>query len=334
MDDSTKAAYTLPQPHRISGSCILRSSRVCVSEVRGRVNTCNIHVESESMSANRCRAPRRNLRNAPEFQSLAADLQERASGSQFDFFPSPGNWGDALLNAGSRQLFTDSGLDWVELPRSALKDIESSEAKKRLAVIGGGGGWNRNWFSTIDFARDVAEKYRDTVVLPSSYDLDLIDGVDFGGGALYTRSLIHPDRGLPFCHDMAFYIDMDFPLSDTLPYPLIAFRRDKERNASSVSPDRNVDLSILGDASTDFRDLLRIVDRFPVVYTDRLHICIAAAMLGRKTFLLDGNYGKNHGVFEASIAENFEQVSMLEWHELKELDLVGMVPIGKPGYSG
>lgn len=278
-------------------------------------------------------AMRHNLRAAREFSFLATDINERSAGRAFDFYASPGNWGDALLNAGARQLFSNVGAVWRELSRSQLAQTVRDEESRRLAVIGGGGGWNRNWASTIAFTKSVIECYDEVVVLPSSFDYKMISNIDFGGTAMYTRAAGRGSGAFSFCHDMAFYIELDLGVQETLPYPLIAFRRDKERNVLAPAPDRNADLSILGDANSDYRELLAIVDRFSVIYTDRLHIGIAGAMLGRKVFLLDGNYGKNRGVYEASLAENYENVTLLEWQDFLDMRVIGMEPIGAPGYT-
>lgn len=53
---------------------------------------------------------------------------------------------------------------------------------------------------------------------------------------------------------------------------------------------------------------IQTIDRFSEVETDRLHVAIAAARLGKRTFLYDNNYYKCRAVYEASLS-GFENVS-------------------------
>jgi exopolysaccharide biosynthesis predicted pyruvyltransferase EpsI len=47
--------------------------------------------------------------------------------------------------------------------------------------------------------------------------------------------------------------------------------------------------------------LLRFLDRYEVIHTDRLHVSIAAAILGKRVLLHDNSYGKNRDVFHMSL---------------------------------
>lgn len=48
--------------------------------------------------------------------------------------------------------------------------------------------------------------------------------------------------------------------------------------------------------------LLRFVNRYDTIHTDRLHVSIAAAILGKRVMLHDNCYGKNHDVFRMSLS--------------------------------
>lgn len=276
---------------------------------------------------------RRNLRDADEFSRLAAEVKKQSQGREIAFYPSPGNWGDSLLNAGARQFFADHQIAFYEVSREQLAKERGRPSRGYLAVIGGGGGWNRNWYSTIDFASTVSREYDHTVVLPSSYDHDLLGEIDRERTTLYTRAAEADWSGTHFCHDMAFYITLPPPLGQSLTYPLIAFRRDKERSVGAINPDRNWDLSLLGTAETNYVELLRIVDRFDNIFTDRLHIGIAGAMLGKEVCLYDGNYGKNEAVYRASLQSQFPKVSLRKWDDPALSEITGIKPIGVPGYT-
>lgn len=272
-----------------------------------------------------------NLRGSAPFAELAGSIAMLAD-RPLDFFASPGNWGDALINVGSRQFFTDNGFGVRELRRADLVEDAELDVSDRVAIVGGGGGWNQNWNSTIAFVEEASRRYHHVVVLPSSYDYDMLGDFDRKRVTLFTRAADAEIAGDTFCHDMAFYCQTRAMPSQLLGNPLIAFRRDKERSAQAFDPDRNWDLSLLGTAETDPREFLLIVNRFRTIFTDRLHIAIAGAMLGRNVLLLDGNYRKNEGVFRASLEPNYPNVSLVSWAEVRAREVNGFEPMGDSGY--
>ena len=58
------------------------------------------------------------------------------------------------------------------------------------------------------------------------------------------------------------------------------------------------DVSIFGG----FKDFVAAIESSNGVYTDRLHVAILAAILGKKTSLYPNSYHKNRGVFEYSLS--------------------------------
>jgi exopolysaccharide biosynthesis predicted pyruvyltransferase EpsI len=50
--------------------------------------------------------------------------------------------------------------------------------------------------------------------------------------------------------------------------------------------------------------MLCVVDSVDAVITDRLHVGIAGALMGKQVYMLDNNYGKLSGVFERTIKPN------------------------------
>jgi hypothetical protein len=97
---------------------------------------------------------------------------------------------------------------------------------------------------------------------------------------------------------------------------LRCFRLDGER-AGPPPPPGNRDLPALleppaGDpAATRWsaHRLLAILDRAAVVHTDRLHVAIGAALLGKRVRLHPGCYDKNRSVYEHSLRARFPSVS-------------------------
>jgi len=59
------------------------------------------------------------------------------------------------------------------------------------------------------------------------------------------------------------------------------------------------------------RLFLSVIDKFDTIVTDRLHIGIAAAKLGKKVYLLDNLYKKISSVYEYSLKNRFERAEMI-----------------------
>lgn len=279
--------------------------------------------------------PPKNLRSAESFGLLAEAIRHHVGERPAHFFPSPGNWGDSLINHGSRQFLSEFNIRHSEHARAEFDAPALGDTLDTTAVVGGGGGWNRNWSSTVRFTTQLAARYRHVVVLPSSYDVALVREAraEIENATLVSRAPESDDSSFAFCHDMAFFCEPRASFEDPLPYPLIALRRDKERHHSSIDPDRNLDISLLGNADSAASGFFELVGRFDEIFTDRLHVAIAGAMLGKSVRLLDGNYGKNRGVFDGSLRSNYANVRLLSWEEFKDMEIVGIKPVGEPGYG-
>lgn len=96
---------------------------------------------------------------------------------------------------------------------------------------------------------------------------------------------------------------------------LYAMRTDMERRGGQV-PSSNVDLSQVFRCGTSSpavaqratRLLFSYLDRFDRVVTNRLHLCILAALLGKEVDFYANSYFKNEAVFAFSIKGRFPQV--------------------------
>lgn len=58
------------------------------------------------------------------------------------------------------------------------------------------------------------------------------------------------------------------------------------------------------------RDFMKTIDLAEHVKTNRLHVGVGAALLGKQTELHDNSYGKNRAIFDATIAASFNNVLM------------------------
>jgi exopolysaccharide biosynthesis predicted pyruvyltransferase EpsI len=94
------------------------------------------------------------------------------------------------------------------------------------------------------------------------------------------------------------------------------FRDDVEASGRDLPPN-NADLSTLYEYGTQNRELtdytvtrlMRHINKFERIRTDRLHICIAAALLGKEVDFHPNSYFKCKAVYEYSLKENFPSIS-------------------------
>lgn len=96
------------------------------------------------------------------------------------------------------------------------------------------------------------------------------------------------------------------------------YRTDCE-SAGKPIPKDNCDVSVMfnyGDRSfqrieESARDFVMFIDQFSEVHTDRLHVCIAAARLGKTVYFSAGSYHKCRSVYENSISGQFDNVQWI-----------------------
>jgi exopolysaccharide biosynthesis predicted pyruvyltransferase EpsI len=54
------------------------------------------------------------------------------------------------------------------------------------------------------------------------------------------------------------------------------------------------------------------LNRYQVIHTDRLHVCIVSALLGKTVRFHDNNYGKNRSVHAATMLKNFPKIELMK----------------------
>lgn len=114
----------------------------------------------------------------------------------------------------------------------------------------------------------------------------------------------------------------------------VCLRRDPEstgRAEALASLPLNTDISlyfmrVIDDIPHAFaytRWALKALDQADVILTDRLHVGISGALLGKEVFLMDNVYGKISGIYELSLRERFPRLHVL--NELNEFPWVDKV---------
>ncbi|MFA6571894.1 MAG: polysaccharide pyruvyl transferase family protein [Bacteroidota bacterium] len=229
-----------------------------------------------------------------------------------DFFRFPGNYGDSLIWHGTKKLL--SSLNILE----HCVDISSPKHNDVLFIDGGGN--LVDYYSDIrDFLINKPDLYKDVVILPHTIfgekQVEVLDNVSSKltifcrervSAKFLNDKLKHAEVYL--WHDCAFY--NEFVQTPAGIGVMNAFRLDVESVFKS-RPESNVDISHNGYATKPLGELIGILQKYEQVNTDRLHIAIAATLLGKKVKLFPNSYYKNKAVFEYSL-KRFSNADFIE----------------------
>lgn len=225
-------------------------------------------------------------------------LREIGPAPRMVFVRGEGNVGDELIWAGTRQLLR--GHIYREI---GLDDIVHEDGE--LAVITGGGAWSRSYNEYMPELLEIAEaRFERVIVLPSSFDVTVPrvrDALSKTGATVFAReprSLVAISElcDARLAHDCAFFHEM--PQFAGGSGTLNAFRTDAERGGGIALPAGNEDISATADSLEDWLAQIAAHER---VHTDRAHVMIAAALLGRSVRYADGNYFKVSAIAESSL---------------------------------
>lgn len=230
-----------------------------------------------------------------EFLELAQHLKEI---QPFQYLKSIGNWGDGLIQEGTEKFFESHSLEYIELQETDTINPDLP------AVLGGSGGFCRFWGWSTQAAIRLESHASELIVLPSTYEQGSMDWSNKKATSFYARehqSLLElRQRGLNVltCPDMAFWVAFENkePTKDALN----AFRTDVESVQKEI-PSDNIDVSVLHDHTGSTAEFFSLVGDYQRVTTDRLHVAIAAAMLGREVIFYPGAYHKNRSMFNSTL---------------------------------
>jgi exopolysaccharide biosynthesis predicted pyruvyltransferase EpsI len=244
-----------------------------------------------------------------EYSALADVIHSQIRGrDQVYYLANPGNWGDALIRHGTLKFFDYFNIPFLEL-RRRKPDWILPMFKGGVVVFGGGGAWCNRW----DHSSYVAKLSRrfNVIVLPSTYENQYqIRRTTFfrrdNGG---SQSLMPQAR---FCHDMAFFIGNEFEYLPEGSGTGNFFRTDSEASGAIEIPEGNLDLSACANEHEPIDRFFQKIATYSIIKTDRLHVAIAAALLGRETYLHTGVSFKIKAVYNASIKEYFNNVALVE----------------------
>ncbi len=239
------------------------------------------------------------------FAQLADLLKARCARGPVTYFANPGNWGDAMIRHGTLAFFRDLGLEFQEV--RSLEEWAASRTRDGVVIYGGGGGWSKLWVHSQQIVSRISESHP-VIVLPSSYELPF----SIPNTTFLRRDRFGSKQTMPeavFCHDMAFYLEGRLVSDGQGEGRGFFFRVDAESAGLIRIPPENDDVSFRGGHLSDTSPFYAAVDRFSEIHTDRLHVAIAACLLGKELHMYPGCYFKNRDVYRSSIESRFDNVA-------------------------
>jgi exopolysaccharide biosynthesis predicted pyruvyltransferase EpsI len=224
-----------------------------------------------------------------------------------DLLRFPGNYGDALIWHGTRAVLAHAGVTYGTIECDSLP-------RSRTLLVDGGGNLVGMYRDVEQFLDTYGNWYSQIVILPHT-----ITGATAFASlkriaqrlTVFCREHVSyyavrkslPDAEVYLWHDCAFLAPLSpvQPRTDHETRVLRAFRTDVEALDRPL-PEDNRDLSREGYAKSSLDLLVAVLSEHDRVATDRLHIAIAGALLGREVVLYPNIYYKNQAVYEYSLA--------------------------------
>lgn len=209
----------------------------------------------------------------------------------------PGNIGDRLIHAGTQAL----------LAPFSYREIDAGEVRKHegdAALVSGGGAWCGAFQTLPSRLAAIEERFRRVVVLPSSFDTGLEcvrQALAQTSALVFARERISYQMIRGLCRadlalDCAFFFDYR-PYRRRGKGVLTAFRTDQESAFCGV-PEANVDISTTCHGLDDW---LAVIAAHELIRTDRAHVTIAAALLGKRVEYRASNYHKVPAIVDYSL---------------------------------
>jgi len=206
------------------------------------------------------------------------------SGRAISLHWGPGNVGDQLIHAATRQLLAKFGI--------------SLSYKREEVILYGGGGNMGNKYPGAKVIRAYLEKRAallniPLIILPQSWT-----GHD---ETKFTRAFARERFSLKYCPeaiiapDLALGYTPDFNIPDPTEHVGKFFRTDEERAVAAP-------IGNLGDPALwlkSHQDYLLLASKYKEIHTDRLHFAICGLIARRKVTLYPNSYYKNKGMWDA-----------------------------------
>lgn len=213
----------------------------------------------------------------------------------------PGNLGDELIYRGTQALL--SGHIYREVDLAGLCGAEGD-----TVMLQGGGGFCRPYHDLMPRALAVSElRFRRVVVLPTSFEIHVPAVRDVllrSRATVFARDPVSERELLSLCdvrlaHDCAFFADYA-PWTGSGTGVLNAFRTDPESAGRVPIPPDNDDISA---TAPDLDGWLERIAGRELIRTDRAHVMIAAALMGKRVEYAPSSYHKLPAIAEFALAD-------------------------------
>jgi glycosyltransferase involved in cell wall biosynthesis len=211
-----------------------------------------------------------------------------------------GNRGDELIQAGADELLVDRVYREIEL--SGL-----CEARGHTLLLSGGGAFCRPYHEIMPRALAIGGiRFERVIVLPSSFDPSddaVRDALNRTRATVFARETESYRRIVSLCdarlaHDCAFYFDFS-PWCTSGRGTLNAFRTDRESVAGRPLPVDNDDISV---TAPSLERWLEVIARCELARTDRAHVMIAAALMGKRVEFAPSSYHKLQAIADYALS--------------------------------
>lgn len=231
-------------------------------------------------------------------------LRELDDARDLTFVRLRGNLGDYLIWAGARQLLRDR--PYREVAAEDLGDVSGD-----VAVMSGCGGWCEPFHGLApETLVELERRFERVVVLPSTFDPTfpmVREVLEASDAKIFARDRTSYELIAPMCDadlafDCAFYFDYSPYCYRRAEGLLLAYRTDAESAIDWESlggrPRQNRDIS---RAAHDLDHWLWQIAGHETVRTDRAHVAIAGALMGRSVEYTATTYHKVPAIAEYSL---------------------------------
>lgn len=233
--------------------------------------------------------------------SRDAILREIGDPPDLTFVRGAGNRGDELIWEGTRRLLSSRIYREIDLD-------ELCGASGHTVLLTGGGAFCRPFCELMPRALAVAElRFQRVIVLPSSVDPSedcVREALARTRATVFARERVSYERIRSLCdarlaHDCAFFFDFT-PYRREGKGVLNAFRTDAEALGSEPLPRDNRDISA---TAPSLEEWLSTIADHEKVRTDRAHVMIAAALLGKSVEVRPSAYHKVTAIADYALRE-------------------------------
>lgn len=262
---------------------------------------------------------RRAVRTEIRENSSLIESLKRFVESDAVFYPGYGNLGDGLIALGTLDLFADLGWD----PKRIQGRHKEAFSGYTHIVMGGSGGWVKGmWETYLEQTIAFLQNGGQLLILPTSFSGFGSEFVPYADQVTifcreqrsYEELLRQgmPESQIFVCPDMAFYTKEEHfsDLEIDGQYPVLQIFRLDEEGGRKTPPRDSVDLPLLfndiqwstGEQCVKpLRAVAGLMNQFQCVETDRLHMAVLAALIGRTVKLEPSSYFKIKAIFDYTL---------------------------------